>query len=114
MSRSLLALRTSNCWAWTCAALSTSARSLREPGLFWFSSTPIRAEGATWRNKSRRFDAIGVTKLLTPVTLPSGRFKLETIPDLTGSSPAVNTIGIVAVAALAAKAVPPPDAMTVT
>ena len=37
-----------------------------------------------------------------PVALPPGRAKLATIPSLTGSSPTPKTIGIVAVAALAA------------
>ena len=41
---------------------------------------------------------------LTPVTLPPGRLRLATRPSLTGSSPTPKTIGIVAVAALAASA----------
>jgi putative ABC transport system substrate-binding protein len=39
---------------------------------------------------------------LTPVALPPGRARLATRPSLTGSSPTPKTIGIVAVAALAA------------
>jgi hypothetical protein len=46
----------------------------------------------------RQTDVIG----LTPVTLPPGRLRLLTKPDLTGSRPLRNTIGIVVVAALAA------------
>src|SRR5262245_57019256 len=42
-----------------------------------------------------------MTRKLTPVTLPPGRFSLATSPKLTGSEPVVNTIGIVLVAALA-------------
>ena len=42
------------------------------------------------------------SKLLTPVMLPPGRFKLATRPNLIGSSAVVNTMGIIAVAALAA------------
>jgi hypothetical protein len=47
---------------------------------------------------------------LIPVTLPPGRLKLATRPASTGSPPAVKTIGIVVVAALAADAEtgPPP------
>ena len=45
-----------------------------------------------------------LVKKLTPVTLPPGRLRLATRPSLTGSPPLVKTIGIVAVAALAAKA----------
>ncbi len=37
-----------------------------------------------------------------PVTLPPGRARLATTPSFTGSAPARNTIGIVAVAAFAA------------
>ena len=37
-----------------------------------------------------------------PVALPPGRARLATRPSLTGSSPTMNTIGIVVVAALAA------------
>ena len=43
-------------------------------------------------------------EIVTPVTLPPGRFRLATRPDLTGSPPCVKTIGIVVVAALAASA----------
>jgi hypothetical protein len=45
---------------------------------------------------------------LTPVALPPGRLSAATAPVLTGSSPVLNTIGIVAVAALAAAVVGPP------
>ena len=38
-----------------------------------------------------------------PVTLPPGRLKLSTKPSLTGSSPMPNTIGMLAVARLAAR-----------
>ena len=42
--------------------------------------------------------------MLTPVALPPGRFVLATSASRTGSPPTMNTIGIVAVAALAASA----------
>src|SRR5262249_19716694 len=41
---------------------------------------------------------------LTPVALPPGRARLATRPSLTGSVPTPKTIGIVVVAALAARA----------
>ena len=44
-----------------------------------------------------------VSGKFTPVILPPGRLMLATRPDLTGSLPVKNTIGIVAVAALAAR-----------
>ena len=43
-------------------------------------------------------------KKLMPVALPPGRARLATRPSLTGSSPAMKTIGIVVVAAFAASA----------
>jgi hypothetical protein len=52
---------------------------------------------------------------LMPVTLPPGRLKLATRPYRTGSLPVLKTIGMVAVAALAARAAESPvAAMTVT
>ena len=55
-------------------------------------------------------------KLVTPVRLPPGRFRLATSPILTGSAATAKTIGMVAVAALAAIAegVPPPATITAT
>src|SRR6266436_10005793 len=41
---------------------------------------------------------------VTPVRLPPGRFRLATSPTSTGLDPKENTIGIVAVATLAASA----------
>jgi hypothetical protein len=65
---------------------------------------------------SRRFPSIWLTKKFIPVALPPGRLRLATSPNLTGSSLLVNTIGIVAVACLAANAdpMPPVAAMTLT
>ena len=48
------------------------------------------------------------TKKLMPVALPPGWARLATRPSLTGLSPTPKTIGIVAVAALAASAGPLP------
>jgi hypothetical protein len=50
---------------------------------------------------------------LTPVTLPPGRLRLATVPVSSASTPVRKTTGIVAVAALAASAVPN-AAMTAT
>jgi predicted RNase H-like nuclease len=60
--------------------------------------------------------SISKLKRLMPVTLPFGRLRLVTTPLRTGSSTAVNTMGIVELAALAANAegAPPAAAMTAT
>jgi len=49
-----------------------------------------------------RFATSAVENRLTPVMLPPGRFKLATRPLSTGPNAMVDTIGIVAVAVLAA------------
>ena len=74
------------------------------------------AAGTNSRRSASRFDTISWTKKLIPVTLPLGRLSVATRPSLTGSSPAPKTTGIVAVAALAARAagVKPGVAMTAT
>jgi hypothetical protein len=53
-------------------------------------------------------------KLTTPVTLPPGRLILAITPVFIGSPPNMETIGIVAVAALAARGGPPPLTITLT
>jgi hypothetical protein len=60
--------------------------------------------------KSRLATSSPVKKLM-PVALPFGRPMLATRPSLTGSSPTLKTIGIVEVAALAARA---PEELTGT
>jgi hypothetical protein len=50
------------------------------------------------------FASTACVNRLTPVTLPPGRLRLTTRPDLTTSLPLVNTIGIVVVAAFVASA----------
>src|SRR5215831_16220181 len=67
------------------------------------TSTAIREALGTrsWKSPSR----LAITSCETvwiPVALPPGRARLATRPSLTGSSPTPKTIGIVAVAALAA------------
>jgi hypothetical protein len=53
-------------------------------------------------------------KKLIPVALPPGRDRLSTRPSLTGSSPALNTIGITLVAAFAASAAGMLGGVTIT
>jgi hypothetical protein len=55
-----------------------------------------------------------VPKKLTPVMFPPGRLRLATKPAPTGSPPNVKTIGIVVVAALAAKIELPPPVAAIT
>jgi hypothetical protein len=59
------------------------------------------AVGTNSRNSSSRFGPSSTDKMPTPVRLPPGRLRLETRPSRTGSPAVRNTIGIVAVAALA-------------
>src|SRR5262249_5500543 len=67
-------------------------------------------------NNSSRSPAIVKRTWLTPVILPPGCARLATRPTSTGSEPMIKTIGIVCVAALAARAaaVVPATAMTAT
>jgi hypothetical protein len=53
-------------------------------------------------NKYKRFAPSSARTNATPVTLPPGRLRLATRPNLTGSPPLAKTIGIAVVAALAA------------
>src|SRR6516225_4933534 len=68
------------------------------------------ALGTSSCRSSSRLATTSRSKKLTPVALPPGRARLATRPSLTGSSPALKTIGIVAVAALAASAATTPSA----
>src|SRR5262249_37356320 len=84
---------------------STSSNCRPPSGKFGFMSVAISlALGTSSRSSPSRFDPSPPIKLLTPVALPPGRFKLATRPNLIGSSPVVNTIGTVEVAAFAATA----------
>ena len=59
---------------------------------------------------SRRFPESWEERAVVPVTLPPGRARLATNPARTGSAGrAPKTIGIVAVACLAARACPGPE-----
>ena len=61
-----------------------------------------------------RLGSISVFHKVYPVAFPPGRLKLSTSPALIGSRPMPNTMGIVAVACLAAIAAPPTPAITAT
>src|SRR5262245_57227758 len=74
------------------------------------TSTATRvAAGTRSRRNSSRFATTSPLKKLMPVRLPPGRARLAIRPSLTGSSAATKTMGIVAVASLAANvtAIPP-------
>jgi hypothetical protein len=84
-------------------------------GLRWFARKAITfALGSISRSSSNRFAASTEANWLTPVRLPPGRLKLATTPNSTGSTPVAKTIGIVAVAALAASAVTDPPVAAIT
>jgi len=98
------------------AAASASAISDLVFRLFELMSTANRA--ALGNNSCRnpnRFAVASICKLVTPVTLLSGRLRLATRPIWAGSPAVLKTIGIVVVAAFAASAeVPLGVAMTAT
>jgi hypothetical protein len=62
------------------------------------------AVGSSSCSSSSRFGATSTFNWVTPVMLPPGRLRLATSPSLIGSPPVSKTIGITAVAALAASA----------
>ena len=64
----------------------------------------LTAPGTRVRSNSNRFAVNSALKKLIPVRLPSGRARLATRPDPTGSSLTPKTIGTVAVTAFAALA----------
>src|SRR5260370_20826942 len=80
------------------------------------SRAMVVAVGTTSCNSSSRFAPTSTLNVLTPVTLPPGRFRLATSLSSTGSVPIPNTMGIVVVAAWAASAagVLPGAVITVT
>ena len=57
----------------------------------------------SWSNESC-FGAKSTPKKLAPVTFPPGRLRFGTMPALTGSPPLMKTMGMLVVAALAARA----------
>jgi hypothetical protein len=83
--------------------LQLTKKASLKVGLVGLMSTAMMvAFGSSSRSSSSRFCATSTFKLVTPVRLPPGRIKLATSPTLTGSTAIAKTIGMVAVAALAA------------
>src|SRR5262245_49335506 len=72
------------------------------------------APGTNSRSSPSRFAVNSPMRKLMPVKLAPGRPRLDTRPSLTGSSPTMKTMGIVAVAALAANAVAGPPFVSIT
>jgi hypothetical protein len=70
------------------------------------------ALGTSSCRNSNRFAVNSAIKVLTPVTLPLGRARLATRPEVTGSSATLKMTGIVVVAALAANAAWAPPVAT--
>ena len=118
ISRVVLALRTWICSPMARAAASTSLNVTSVFGALagLTSTATLVVAGTSSRRSSSRFATNSPTKKLIPVALPPGRARLATRPSWTGSSATAKTMGIVVVAALAAKAegVPPVTAMTAT
>ena len=84
-------------------------------GLIGFARKPINlALGTISCSNSNCLAVNALTKKLTPVALPPGRFRLATRPNLMGSLPVTKTMGIVVVAALAASAESVPPVVTST
>ena len=98
------------------AALSVSLKTCAEYGLAAFQRTATReARGRSSWSSSRCFPPRSAAMRLSPVMFPPGRARLATSPLPNGSPAAVMTMGIVAVALLAAMgASVPPAAMTST
>ena len=115
MSPTVLAVKTINLCLYACAAASRSFDWASAVELLGFTSAAIVvSEETTSRMSSSRFANIMEVSPLTPVALPPGRLRLVTRPSFTGSVEQVNTIGIVAVAALTASAGGSPPDATIT
>src|SRR6516165_9429771 len=83
-------------------------------GLAEFQITATRESPGTASFRiSRRFPSSSGPRMVKPVTFPPGRAKLATSPDSTGLPLDAKTIGIVSVAALAAR-VPGVPVVTMT
>src|SRR5262249_21903323 len=96
----------------TGAAASTSLVVSSNVGLFGFSRKPIVAvPGTNSCNSASPLAPSSLLRMLKPVRLPPGRLRLATSPSCTGSTPTLNTIGMLVVAALAARAGSTPAAM---
>jgi len=74
----------------------------------------VVAKGAISSTRSSRLPASSLERLVTPVILPLGRFRLATRPDAIGSPACEKTIGIVDVAFFAATMVGVESSATIT
>src|SRR5262245_41343957 len=101
----LATLSTCNVLPNAAAAASASLTSAKVLGLRVWATIPIGAAGETSAARSsKRLATSLLERKVTPVTLAPGLLKLATKPTSTGSTPVMNTMGIVVVAALAASA----------
>jgi hypothetical protein len=112
-------LRTSSDRSLSPNALAAASISVRAK----FPLAPLRSRRKATRatlgkaslSSSNLLPSRSVAIMLSPVIFPPGRARLETSPLPTGSGAAANTMGIVALAFLAAKiALPPGVTMTST
>src|SRR5262249_57115894 len=85
-----------------CRSLSTASARVASFGLR--SAATRAAPGTRSCNSASRLATTSEVKKFPPVALPPGRPMLATSPTFTGSSPTPKTIGMVAVAALDARA----------
>ena len=105
MSRLVPAVKTSICRPMAGAADRRSATNASANGLLGLTNTAMRmARGASSRRSPSRLAPSSPCMGLTPVTLPPGLLRLATKPVWTGSPPPLKTIGMAAVADLAAAA----------
>ena len=105
ISLSVLAFRSTSFCPKRAAATSTFFVNSAALEFAGFTRKPITATlGTTSCNSSTSFGDTSTLIRLTPVRLPPGRLRLSTRPRLTGSLGVEKTIGMVAVAALAASA----------
>jgi hypothetical protein len=112
---SLLACRT---WSLTPRAPAAACRFVNcesAVGLVGLRRMAITAAaGTTSCRISSRFGVTCTFKLVTPVRLPPGRFRVPTSPIAIGSAPISKIIGIVVVADFAASAAGAPPGATIT
>src|SRR5262249_52374569 len=76
----------------------------RGHGFDKYNTAKRAAEGNSSYRSPIRFAVASTPRLVTPVTLPPGRLRLETKPPQTGSPAVEKRIGTVVVAAIAARA----------
>src|SRR5262249_6259990 len=82
--------------AYSCKPRRRPVGSMSSRGVSGSKTNPtVFAVGIRSRRSSSRFACISLKRMFTPVTLAPGRLRLETSPIWIGSSPLVNTTGIV-------------------